>query len=119
VGVPGSDLTDRAVDVVSSRVDAGDTQPSRPSEIRVIGDSPVPVAVAHAAGQWFAFADACTHHECPLSDGYLEGTTIECDCHGSIFDLNTGAVLRGPAQMPIRVYATTEENRRLIVETEL
>ena len=34
---------------------------------------------------------------CPLSGGLLTGTTIMCQCHGSRFDVTTGAVINGPA----------------------
>ena len=38
---------------------------------------------------------------CPLSGGLLTGTTLMCQCHGSRFDLTTGAVLNGPATEPL------------------
>lgn len=41
---------------------------------------------------------------CPLSGGLLTGTTIMCQCHGSKFDVTTGAVVRGPASAPLTVY---------------
>jgi nitrite reductase/ring-hydroxylating ferredoxin subunit len=101
---------------VTSPIDAGAAQPTRPDEIRVVASARGPVVVAHISGRWYAFDDSCTHHECPLADGYLEGTTIECDCHGSVFDVTTGAVLRGPAIVPIRVYPTRQQDGRLLVE---
>ena len=39
-----------------------------------------------------------------------------CDCHGSEFDLRTGAVLRGPADRPIAVFPVAERDGRLEVE---
>jgi 3-phenylpropionate/trans-cinnamate dioxygenase ferredoxin component len=55
-------------------------------------------------GSWAAFDDACTHEECPLSDGDLEGDRITCYCHSSAFDVRTGEVLDGPAEDPLHVY---------------
>lgn len=55
-------------------------------------------------GSWAAFDNACTHEECPLSDGDLEGDRIICYCHSSVFDVRTGAVLEGPAEDPLAVY---------------
>lgn len=40
----------------------------------------------------------------PLSAGLLTGTTIMCQCHGSQFDVTTGAVLRGPATDGLGTY---------------
>jgi 3-phenylpropionate/trans-cinnamate dioxygenase ferredoxin component len=31
------------------------------------------------------------------------GTTIMCQCHGSRFDISTGAVINGPATEPLSV----------------
>jgi nitrite reductase/ring-hydroxylating ferredoxin subunit len=62
------------------------------------------IALVHLAEQWYAFDDTCTHAQCPLSDGYLEGTVIQCPCHGAKFDLATGAVVSGPATEPVQIY---------------
>jgi len=69
------------------------------------------VALIRAGGRWFAYEDECTHAECPLSaDGEVDGTTLICNCHGSEFDLETGAVLLGPADEPLRARRVRVEN---------
>jgi nitrite reductase/ring-hydroxylating ferredoxin subunit len=57
-------------------------------------------------GHLYAFGDLCTcaTERCPLSGGLLTGTTLMCQCHGSRFDVPTGAVLCGPATEPLAVY---------------
>jgi nitrite reductase/ring-hydroxylating ferredoxin subunit len=40
---------------------------------------------------WFATADMCTHEDCSLSEGDMEGDEIVCWCHGGAFDIRTGA----------------------------
>jgi hypothetical protein len=52
--------------------------------------------------------DLCTHERCPLSAGLLTGTVIMCQCHGSRFDLTTGAVVNGPATEPLAVHEVRE-----------
>ena len=59
-----------------------------------------------ADGSLAVFDDLCTHEECSLSESDLEGDRVVCYCHPSEFDVHTGAVLRGPADEPIRVYET-------------
>lgn len=45
-----------------------------------------------------ALHDTCAHSGCSLAEkGTVVGDTIECQCHGSRFDLRTGRVARGPA----------------------
>lgn len=51
------------------------------------------VAIANVDGIFYAFGDTCTHAQCSLAEGDLEGTTVFCPCHGSVFDVTTGAVL--------------------------
>jgi 3-phenylpropionate/trans-cinnamate dioxygenase ferredoxin subunit len=99
-------------------IDVGPAEPSEEGEILHLRTRDADVAVARIEGAWLAFGDECTHHGCPLHDGVLEGATIECECHGSIFDLHTGAVLRGPATEPIRVHAAEIRDGRVIVRSD-
>lgn len=64
----------------------------------------VKVAVANVDGTLHAFGNVCTHRQCPLAKGDLEGTTVTCPCHGSQFDVTSGAVLSGPAEEPVPSY---------------
>jgi len=73
--------------------------------------------VASVGGSWFAVQDSCTHAGCPFSeDASLEGSAIVCNCHGSEFDIATGAVLRGPAETPLRTVPTRVIGDRLELE---
>jgi nitrite reductase/ring-hydroxylating ferredoxin subunit len=74
------------------------------------------VAIANVGGAFHAFGDTCTHLQCSLAEGELEGTVVTCPCHGSQFDVTSGAVLRGPAQEPVRSYAARVEDDALRVE---
>lgn len=71
------------------------------------------VAVVNIQGRFYAFDDVCTHRQCPLHDGTLEGSTVMCGCHGSQFDVRTGAVLRGPARVPAPTYEATADGGEL------
>jgi 3-phenylpropionate/trans-cinnamate dioxygenase ferredoxin component len=64
------------------------------------------ISVARVGDHLYAFDDlcTCTGHACPLSGGLLAGTTITCQCHGSEFDVTTGAVVSGPTARPLNVY---------------
>lgn len=73
------------------------------------------VAVARSEGQLHAFADECTHAECPLSRGFVEDGQVECDCHGAMFDLSSGAVTKPPATEPIAIYEVQEDGPDVLV----
>ncbi len=64
------------------------------------------ISVARVADRLYAFGDLCTCAEqaCPLSGGLLTGTTIMCQCHGSRYDVTTGAVIAGPATEALDIY---------------
>lgn len=75
------------------------------------------VAVARVGGTLMAFSDICTHRGCNLVDGgEIDGTTIECQCHGSVFDMTTGAVIDGPAQEPLAAFSVREQDGALQIE---
>lgn len=73
------------------------------------------IAVANIEGDLHAFDDICTHQQCALSEGDLDGTIVECPCHGSQYDLMTGEVVGGPAPEPIDVFEVREEGDALEV----
>ena len=68
------------------------------------------ISVARVDDCLYAFDDLCTcgARSCPLSGGLLTGTTLMCQCHGSRFDITTGAVINGPATEALHVYDVQE-----------
>jgi Ferredoxin subunits of nitrite reductase and ring-hydroxylating dioxygenases len=63
----------------------------------------VDLVIASVGDAWYAVEDRCTHAGCAFSeDADLAGSDIVCNCHGSEFDIRTGAVKRGPAERPVR-----------------
>jgi 3-phenylpropionate/trans-cinnamate dioxygenase ferredoxin component len=66
-----------------------------------------PVAIVRTEDdEVFAIHDVCSHAEVPLSEGEVDGTTLECWLHGSRFDLRTGKPTGLPATKPVPVYET-------------
>jgi len=55
----------------------------------------------------FAFDTRCTHAGAPTS---LSAGQLKCPAHGSVFDPETGEVVRGPAMEPLKSYRTIEAN---------
>lgn len=62
------------------------------------------VVAFNVGGTIYALEDQCSHEEYPLSDGFLDGTELECAKHGARFDLTTGKNLTPPALVPVRYY---------------
>lgn len=85
-------------------------------QMRVFDIAGTKVNVSNAGGHLYAFDDTCTHAGCSLAEGELDGTTVTCPCHESQFDVTSGAVLRGPARLPVRSRAVQIEGADLLAE---
>jgi 3-phenylpropionate/trans-cinnamate dioxygenase ferredoxin subunit len=75
-----------------------------------LDDRKLRISVARVDDRLYAFDDLCTcaDRACPLSGGLLTGTTVMCQCHGTRFDITTGAVVSGPATDALNVYEVRE-----------
>ncbi|MDQ1718142.1 MAG: 3-phenylpropionate/trans-cinnamate dioxygenase ferredoxin component [Pseudonocardiales bacterium] len=67
----------------------------------------IDVAVVKVHDEVFAIEDVCSHAEIPLSEGEVSGCTIECELHGSRFDLRTGKPTGPPATRAVPVFETS------------
>jgi Rieske Fe-S protein len=68
--------------------------------------------VKTAANQFAAFSLGCTH-QCCLAQ--VQGTTVFCGCHGSRFNLMTGAVTGGPARKALPSLPVTTDGTNVCV----
>lgn len=95
-------------------LDVGDLAPG---EVRRVMVDDLPLCVARLAdGTVRAVHDACTHYKIRLSRGELVGDAIECPAHGSLFSMETGAVVGLPAYEPLRTYPVTDTGDGLVVD---
>jgi nitrite reductase/ring-hydroxylating ferredoxin subunit len=60
---------------------------------------PKVVVTQPTANEFKAFSAVCTHMGCIVSQ--VSNGTIDCPCHGSQYNITTGAVVAGPAPMPL------------------
>jgi len=49
-----------------------------------------------------AFSAVCTHQGCTVEPA---GSQVGCPCHDAVYDAFTGAVVSGPAPLPLTKYA--------------
>jgi uncharacterized membrane protein/nitrite reductase/ring-hydroxylating ferredoxin subunit len=73
----------------------------------------VALAVTRVQGVPYAFQDFCTHRYAPLSEGALRDCEIVCPWHNSRFDVRTGAVMHGPAKVPLRTVRVVARDGKL------
>jgi 3-phenylpropionate/trans-cinnamate dioxygenase ferredoxin subunit len=102
-------MTELVTDAVRT-VGRGDAIPNDFVVPYYLDDLKLRISIARVDGRFYAFDDlcTCTDQPCPLSGGLLIGGTIMCQCHGSRFDIITGAVIDGPATKALNVYEVQE-----------
>jgi 3-phenylpropionate/trans-cinnamate dioxygenase ferredoxin component len=84
-------------------------------KVKVVRVGEVSVGLTKVEGEFFAFADVCTHDDGPVAEGELDEYIIECPRHGAKFDIRTGKARQLPAVTPIPVYAVKVEGDSVLV----
>jgi nitrite reductase/ring-hydroxylating ferredoxin subunit/uncharacterized membrane protein len=92
--------------------------PERMPTRRMLGV--VPVMLYREGDRVRAIADACSHMSGPLHEGDIEvdselGACVTCPWHGSVFALEDGAVVHGPATSPQPRFDTRVRDGRVEV----
>ncbi|HEV2108868.1 MAG TPA: Rieske 2Fe-2S domain-containing protein, partial [Thermomicrobiales bacterium] len=75
----------------------------------------VPVLLLKRDGEIFAISAVCTHLGGPLEKGEIDGETVTCPWHGSVFCLRDGKVIHGPATVSEPAYEVRVQGGRVAV----
>ena len=95
VGAAASSAASAAASAAASVAGDAIAAASVPVGGGVILDRLKVVVTQPTAGDFKAFSAVCPHQGCTVNA--VEGGQITCPCHGSAFDIATGAVTKGPA----------------------
>ncbi|GAB2595004.1 non-heme iron oxygenase ferredoxin subunit [Pseudactinotalea suaedae] len=88
-------------------------------ELDAADGSLVEVALVRAEdGEYYAIGDVCTHGQVSLSEGEVDGTSIECWLHGSTFDLKTGQPESLPAIRPVPTYPVSYDGDQVLIDID-
>jgi nitrite reductase/ring-hydroxylating ferredoxin subunit len=101
---PPSDWTD-----VAALDDLPDGEPKR-----VVAKG-TPIMLLRQGDRIRAIGATCPHLGGPLDKGAIEGDTVTCPWHGSVFCLDDGALIHGPAMMPVAAYEVRVEDGRVAI----
>jgi len=86
-----------------------------PGEMKRVFVADIDIALCNLAGAFHAIDNVCTHAYACLTDGYLEGDTVECPLHGGRFDVRTGAASGGIVTEDLRRFAVRVEGDDVFV----
>ncbi len=91
-----------------------DLQPGDALCVEVNGQK---IALFNVEGNYYALDDTCTHVGGSLSQGEVSATSVTCPWHGAQFELETGNVVRAPAQDSVGSYKVIVEGDEIKIET--
>ncbi len=97
-------------------VDVLPTNEIKPGEMKQVKAGSERVLAVNLNGKFYAIGEVCTHNGCSLSRGTFEGENVKCPCHGSVFNVKTGDVFRGPAAKPERTFEIKTEGNRVYIK---
>ena len=83
---------------------------------RVEVDGVAIALVLDSSGEVHAIGDVCTHGDISLSEGFVDGESLECWAHGSAFSLRTGKPLNLPAYEPVPDFAVTVDGDDVLID---
>ena len=82
-----------------------DLPESRTTKVMLDGEA---VLLFRSGERIFAIGNRCTHQGAPLDRGPVKvggsEATVTCPAHGSMYRLEDGRVMRGPATRPVPAY---------------
>ena len=87
----------------------------KPGQMKAVNANGKPILLANLEGKYYAIGNKCMHMGCTLTNGKLVGENVECPCHGSTYNVKTGAVVRGPALKPELKYYVEVENGQVMI----
>jgi 3-phenylpropionate/trans-cinnamate dioxygenase ferredoxin subunit len=86
-----------------------------PVSVEIEGED---VALVKVGNDVFAIRDECSHASVALSEGDVDGCTLECWMHGSRFDLRTGRPTGLPATEPVPVFRVKVDGTDVYVDID-
>jgi nitrite reductase/ring-hydroxylating ferredoxin subunit len=98
--------------------DAGALEELQPGELRVAEVAGARILLYRIGNRVLVIPSGCPHRGSPLEAGSIDGAALHCAAHDAVFDLRTGARLRGPACADLDVEHAVVEDGRIWVHVD-
>lgn len=86
-------------------------------ELKLVDVNGAAVVLYKINGEILATTNVCPHEDCLLSENHMmHGDVVECTCHGSQFNVKTGANVLPPAAEPLKTYNVSVEGGEVYIE---
>lgn len=86
-----------------------------PGQMKLVNTEGSAVLLLNVGGELYAIDNECPHAACDLAAGTLDGDALECHCHGSRFNVKTGAVENPPALESVATYVVRIEGDHVFI----
>lgn len=96
-------------------LDEGKLGEDEPHRADVAG---TPVLLYRYHGTVYAISAVCSHAGGPLEEGQFDGTCVQCPWHDSVFDMDSGAIVHGPATYAQAKYAARIRDGKIEVRVD-
>lgn len=105
--------------VFLARINVGKINDIKEGSLKKVMIGSDPVALYKVDGGIYATTNICTHEQCELDENHtIQGEEVECTCHGSRFNIKTGANTLPPAAEPLKTYHVSIEGDEVFVEQQ-
>ena len=103
------------VDPPMDFVNVIDEEESQIGETQGVSVTDIPVLLSRTPKVVHAVSGVCTHRGAPLAEGERVDGCIACPWHGSLFALDTGRVVEGPATFDLACFETLVDSGSISV----
>ncbi|MCC6790659.1 MAG: Rieske 2Fe-2S domain-containing protein [Thermomicrobiales bacterium] len=96
-------------------LDESDLEAGKPKRVEV--DGTAVMLLKHEDGI-HEIGAVCPHLGGPLDEGEIDGETVSCPWHGSVYCLKSGDLLHGPATAPVESYDVRVQQGRIAIRVQ-
>ena len=93
--------------------DAAEVQEDTPLSVTIDGNS---IGIYRLGDDLHAMEDICPHAYALLSEGFIDGDTVECPLHEAQFHIPSGRCLREPGGRDLKSYPVKQEGGAVYVQ---
>lgn len=94
---------------------AGDLSDDAPLEFKLDGTE---IGIYKVGDALYALENVCPHAFALLTQGFIDGDTVECPLHEAVFHIPTGKCLKEPGGRDLKMYSVRLAGEEIQIKVE-
>lgn len=94
---------------------AGDLSEDAPIEFKLDGTE---IGIYRVGDELYALENVCPHAYALLTQGFIDGDTVECPLHEAVFHIPTGKCLKEPGGRDLKTYSVRLAGEEIQIKVE-